>query len=198
MAFSTAVLIVITALARSTPAEATHGYFAPFPANFGYYVTQPAGDLEPFNCPDSSGQYWSHCFQPDYYAYDFGMSDGNIVVASHTGQVIRLNVGNNVGGCSSAYAPYANYITLDRGNGYSTGYWHLQYASAMVTQWQTVIRSTQLARSDSTGWTCGAHLHFFLMTTPDIDHNSTPSVWLDFDDIGRPGLGAFVISGNSN
>lgn len=191
LSFVAVGVLVVSMLLQTAPVEATHGYFAPWPANIGYYVTQPPGDLQ--TCPGGS-----HCSQPDYYAYDFSLVDGNITVASHSGQVIRFNLGNSVGGCSSTFANYANYIVLDRGNGYSTGYWHLQYRSEFVSPYDFVMRAQQLARADSTGWVCGAHLHFFLMTTPPEGQIFTNSVWLHFDDIGRPPGGAFVISGNSN
>ena len=53
---------------------------------------------------------------------------------------------------------YGNYVMIDHGNGYYTGFGHLSDYS--VTQGQTVTRGQQIATSGNTGITTGPHLHY--------------------------------------
>jgi hypothetical protein len=177
---------------NAKPAAAAYtGIRLPYPNGVSYQVTQTPGIYE--TCPGNS-----HCTQPDYWAYDFGLFTGNTVSAVHTGTVIRAQFGNTAGGCSSAYQYDANYVVLDHGDGYSSIYWHLQYNSAQVSLNQLVYQGHPLGGADTTGWACGTHLHFAVETTPPASVNVTDSVQVIFDDAGEPGYGTSPVSGNRN
>lgn len=53
---------------------------------------------------------------------------------------------------------YGNYIMIDHGNGYYTGFGHL--SSYNVSQGQVVSRGQQIAVSGNTGVSTGPHLHY--------------------------------------
>lgn len=53
---------------------------------------------------------------------------------------------------------YGNYIMIDHGNGYYTGFGHL--SSYNVSAGQTVSRGQQIAVSGNTGISTGPHLHY--------------------------------------
>ncbi len=94
----------------------------------------------------------------DTYAWDFRMPDGTPIVAARDG-VVRLARGDSTkGGCDEKFAPYANYVVVSHGDGLETQYLHF---SAVVVKPGDRVREGQLIGfSGSTGWACGAHLHF--------------------------------------
>lgn len=177
----------------SRPAAAAYtGIYLPYPNGTAYSVNQTPGYYEA--CPGPS-----HCQQPDYWAYDFGLATGNWTSAVHHGTVIRWVFGNNAGGCDPSYAIYANYVVLDHGDGYSSIYWHLQYNSAQVSNGQFVYQGHPLGGADTTGYVCGSpgtHLHFAVETTPPAGSAVTNSVQISFAEAGEPGAGTWPTSAN--
>ncbi|CAM4323838.1 M23 family metallopeptidase [Myxococcus xanthus] len=94
----------------------------------------------------------------DTHAWDFRMPDGTPIVAARDGTV-RLSRGDSTkGGCDEKFAPHANYVVISHGDGLETQYLHF---SAVVVKPGDVVKEGQLIGfSGSTGWACGAHLHF--------------------------------------
>ncbi len=180
-----AAVLFVGLVVGSTPAVAIYGGIKlPYPNGVTYQVTQ---------IPGSCG---SHCAQPDYWAYDFGIPDGNLVSAVKHGTIIRSYFGSNLGGCSSSYANYANYVVLDHRDGYSSIYWHLKYNTQQVPLNTAVYQGRPLGGSDNTGWSCNAHLHFAVQTTPAAGQTITNSVQITFDEAGQPAQWSYQTSQN--
>lgn len=86
---------------------------------------------------------------PDFHpGIDIGVPVGTTVMAAAAGTVIM----------AQWYGGYGNYILIDNGNHYSTGYGHL--SAIYVSVGQVVKRGQAIAASGNTGWSTGPHLHF--------------------------------------
>lgn len=95
-------------------------------------------------------------------------------------------------GGGSECANTVNHVVLAYGRGTSTLYLHLDAAEVSVGA--TVTRWQRIARSGNTGWSTGAHLH--VQRQGRCGSWFCPSVSLTFADVGMPGSGAKVTSGN--
>ncbi len=94
---------------------------------------------------------------PDFHpGLDIGVPVGTTVCAAAAGTVIM----------AQWYGGYGNYILIDNGNHYSTGYGHL--SAFYVTVGQVVRRGQAIAASGDTGYSTGPHLHF------EIRYNGKP------------------------
>ncbi len=78
-------------------------------------------------------------------------------IAAPTGTTVTAAAGGTVI-MAQWYGGYGNYILIDHGGGYSTGYGHL--SAIYVSQGQTVSRGQAIGAVGSTGQSTGPHLHF--------------------------------------
>jgi murein DD-endopeptidase MepM/ murein hydrolase activator NlpD len=86
---------------------------------------------------------------PEFHqGLDIGAPSGTTVTAAAAGTVIM----------AQWYGGYGNYILIDHGGGYSTGYGHL--SAIYVSRGQTVARGQAIGAVGSTGYSTGPHLHF--------------------------------------
>ncbi|MBV8725080.1 MAG: peptidoglycan DD-metalloendopeptidase family protein [Candidatus Eremiobacteraeota bacterium] len=86
---------------------------------------------------------------PEFHqGLDIAAPTGTTVTAAAAGTVIM----------AQWYGGYGNYILIDHGGGYSTGYGHL--SAIFVSTGQTVARGQAIGAVGSTGQSTGPHLHF--------------------------------------
>ena len=94
----------------------------------------------------------------DTYAWDFRMPEGTPIVAARDG-VVRMSRGDStLGGCDEKFAPHANYVVIQHADGLETQYLH--FSAVVVKSGEQVKEGQLIGFSGSTGWACGAHLHF--------------------------------------
>lgn len=79
---------------------------------------------------------------------DIGVPSNKRVVAAASGTVI----------VASSYGGYGNAVVIDHGSGISTLYGHNN--QLLVSVGQKVSQGQTIAKSGSTGWSTGPHLHF--------------------------------------
>jgi murein DD-endopeptidase MepM/ murein hydrolase activator NlpD len=78
-------------------------------------------------------------------------------IAAPTGTTVTAAAGGTVI-MAQWYGGYGNYILIDHGGGYSTGYGHL--SAIYVSTGQSVQRGQAIGAVGSTGQSTGPHLHF--------------------------------------
>jgi len=78
-------------------------------------------------------------------------------IAAPTGTTVTAAAGGTIL-MAQWYGGYGNYILIDHGGGYSTGYGHL--SAIYVSNGQTVTRGQAIGAVGSTGQSTGPHLHF--------------------------------------
>ncbi|HTX58138.1 MAG TPA: peptidoglycan DD-metalloendopeptidase family protein [Verrucomicrobiae bacterium] len=86
---------------------------------------------------------------PEFHpGLDIAAPTGTTVTAAAAGTVIM----------AQWYGGYGNYILIDHGGGWSTGYGHL--SAIYVSNGQTVARGQAIGAVGTTGQSTGPHLHF--------------------------------------
>jgi murein DD-endopeptidase MepM/ murein hydrolase activator NlpD len=81
---------------------------------------------------------------------DFGVPVGTPVMAAGSGTVVTEGYGNG----------YGNFLKINHGNGYATGYGHLSRFAPGVHKGSHVRQGQIVAYSGNTGLTTGPHLHY--------------------------------------
>lgn len=81
---------------------------------------------------------------------DIGAGCGSAIFAANSGTVSY----------AARYGSYGNFILIQHGGGYSTGYAHIINGGILVSAGQSVSVGQQIARVGSTGASTGCHLHF--------------------------------------
>ena len=154
--------------------------------------SEPEVDV-PFGCgyafPVSQTHNTGSHLQNDVWAWDFRMPEGTPVVAARDG-VVRMARGDSTeGGCDPRFAPSANYVVLDHGEGTETQYLH--FSAVVVHLGDRVKAGDLLGFSGKTGWACGAHLHFKVAHPNSVGWNN-PSVQARLAGYGDPALESVV------
>ncbi len=94
------------------------------------------------------------------YAIDFSLPIGTPVYAAREGEVVGVDVTNNLGGPSPEYRTYMNYINIRHSDGTLGNYYHLKLGGSAVKIGDVVKKGQLIAYSGNTGYTTAPHLHF--------------------------------------
>jgi murein DD-endopeptidase MepM/ murein hydrolase activator NlpD len=99
------------------------------------------------------------------YAIDWNLPQGTLVRAARGGMVVRVKDDSNTGGPTADYDRYNNYVLIRHDDGTLGHYCHLQQGSCLMKPGQVVATGEALARSGTTGFSSGPHLHFCVFKT---------------------------------
>lgn len=107
---------------------------------------------------------FSHHHDNSRYAIDIALPVGTYIVAARSGVVVLTREKFVLGGVSSTYfLDKANSVMIMHDDGTFATYGHLLPESILVKPGQRVNAGDYLARSGSSGYSSGPHLHFVVL-----------------------------------
>lgn len=98
--------------------------------------------------------------------------------AAESGKVISVATNGRVDK-NPSYSTPANYVIIDHGNGYRTGYWHLSWVAVKVGD--RVKKGDRIGNTGNTGYSFGVHLHFIVWKNGNYV-NPEPLIDWDFSE----------------
>ncbi|OUR63745.1 peptidase M23 [Colwellia sp. 39_35_sub15_T18] len=142
-------------------------YHAPFTSLKGHIITQA------FN-----GKF-SH--QNDYnkYAVDIAMDVGTYLTAVRAGTVVWVKDDYHMSGTTRYFLDKANGIKILHDDGTFSHYAHILMDTAIVKAGDKVALGERLARSGSSGFSTGPHLHFSITKNIGMKNISIPFKFVD-------------------
>jgi murein DD-endopeptidase MepM/ murein hydrolase activator NlpD len=145
-------------------AVSTNEHYLPWPEDKSYQVTTPVG---------------GHSLAKEHFAIEFG-TQYNLLLASTDGWVRLAKGSSKTGGCSPSYGAQANYVVLywADGSGRESLYLHLSKLDPDIKVGAFVKRGAPIGYSGSTGYSCGAHLHYQVQKGARGPNDRTSHWWL--------------------
>lgn len=151
----------VTGSSRTYPDRAFH-YLPPVPGNKKFRVTQG------FN-----GKF-SHNHEPSLNAIDIAMPVGTTLRAARAGTVIATKDDYHMGGAKKYFLDKANYVDILHSDGTIATYAHILLGSLKVQPGDKVEQGQAIARSGTSGYSTGPHLHFVIRRNAGMKTVSLP------------------------
>ena len=144
-------------------------YHAPFNSPKGHRITQA------FN-----GQF-SHTNDYNKYAVDIAMDVGTYLTAVRSGTVVWVKDDYHMSGKTNYFLDKANVIKILHDDGTFSSYAHILMDTAMVKEGDNVAVGDKLARSGSSGFSTGPHLHFSVIKNSGLRNVAIPFKFVDHE-----------------
>jgi murein DD-endopeptidase MepM/ murein hydrolase activator NlpD len=151
-----------------------------------YLYKTPVSSLTTHRITQSFNGAFSHTDAANMYAVDIAMPVGTNISAAREGTVVWAKDDYHMSGKTGYFLDKANYVKILHDDGTYAVYAHLLMGSAKVQPGDRVRVGDILARSGSSGYSTGPHLHFVVrrnagLTTVSIpfkfvDQNGTPFI----------------------
>lgn len=120
----------------------------------------PVASFKSFEISQGFGGTFSHDQRPNRRAMDVDMQVGTWLAAARGGVVARIKEDYHHSGTSRFFADKANLVAVVHDDGTYAVYAHILPDSTVVEPGERVEPGDRLARSASSGYSTGPHLHF--------------------------------------
>ena len=147
------------------------------PDNYGYRV--PVAPGQEYRISQSFNGTFSHTQEPNIYAVDMAMQVGTYITAAREGTVFFVKDDYHMSGRSDYFLDKANYVGVYHEDGTHAIYAHILQDSVVVKPGDKVKVGDTLARSGSSGYSTGPHLHFVIRKNGQSRTESVPFVFVD-------------------
>ncbi len=145
----------------------------------GYQYHFPAASKQSFQISQSFNGRFSHSQRPNKFAVDIAMSVGTYIAAARDGTVIWVKDDYHMGGRNNYFLDKANFVYVLHVDGTYAVYAHILQGSALVKPGDSVQVGQSLARSGSSGFSTGPHLHFVVRQNTRSKQVSVPFQFVD-------------------
>jgi len=136
---------------------------------------------------------FSHTGAASQYAVDIAMPVGTPITAARSGTVIWTKDDYHMAGQTQYFLDKANYISILHDDGSYAQYAHILLGSAKVNAGDRVNVGDVIARSGSSGFSTGPHLHFVIRKNEGFRTQSVEFVFGDkHGGVFTPKAGMFV------
>ncbi|PCI50420.1 MAG: peptidase M23 [Moraxellaceae bacterium] len=144
-----------------------------------YRYQTPVVSYKDHRITQSFNGNFSHTRRPNKYAVDIAMPVGTYIGASRAGTVIAVKDDYPMAGTTQYFLDKANYVSVLHEDGTYAIYAHILLGSSMVKPGDTVKAGDKLARSGSSGFSTGPHLHFVIRKNEGFRTRSVRFVFAD-------------------
>ncbi|PKH89259.1 peptidoglycan DD-metalloendopeptidase family protein [Colwellia sp. Bg11-28] len=155
------------ALGAPNSVAENYQYHAPFSSPKGHRITQG------FN-----GKF-SHTNDYNKYAVDIAMDVGTYLTAVRAGTVVWVKDDYHMSGTTNYFLDKANVIKILHDDGTFSSYAHILMDTALVKEGDKVALGDKLARSGSSGFSTGPHLHFSIIKNAGLKNIAIPFKFVD-------------------
>ena len=162
-----------------------YAYQVPYSSSKGYKVTQG------FN-----GKF-SHTGDYNKYAVDIAMDVGTSLTAVRSGTVVLVKDDYHMSGTTRYFLDKANGIQILHDDGTIAVYAHILMDTAMVKEGDKVVQGQRLARSGSSGFSTGPHLHFVITRNAGLKNVAIPFKFMGSDGNAFTPKKAMIIVGSN-
>ncbi|NRB40389.1 MAG: M23 family metallopeptidase [Pseudomonadales bacterium] len=139
----------------------------------------PVSSRKLFKITQSFNGRFSHSKRPNKYAVDIGMDIGTYIIAARGGTVIHVTDNFHLGAAKQYFIDKANVVEILHDDGTYATYAHILLGSAMVEPGDKVVAGDKIARSGTTGYSTGPHLHFVIRKNSGFRTVSQSFVYVD-------------------
>ena len=139
----------------------------------------PVVSLMDFEITQAFGGAFSHHSPGNQHAVDIAMQVGTDIGAARDGVVILVKDDYHMGGAKNYFLDKANVIYVLHSDGTIGTYAHILQGTAVVKPGDKVKAGDKLARSGSSGYSTGPHLHFVIRRNVGMASESVPFRFID-------------------
>lgn len=144
-----------------------------------YQYQFPVASKQSYKITQSFRGKFSHKKRPNIYAVDISMRFGTYISAARGGTVVWVKDDYHLGGKKAYFLDKANYVKVLHKDGTYAVYAHILLGSSLVKPGDKVDTGDIIARSGSSGFSSGPHLHFVIRKNAGFKTVSVPFEFID-------------------